>query len=612
MRRALLIFAGIILAAAVWLIAASLLFLKLRGLWGHPSIDVMDYPWQWWRYFSYRPRSRSTNFWLWLSALIAAAGVLLPTITLARRWLKGAGDLRGMTKRHMKDDMLRRGTSMNHGQADWMPQDEIASMFPSEPHPEIGGVVVGERVRMDQTPVAKIAYDPRNRDTWGLGGTAPLMIDHCTRGSTHSLIFGGSGLGNKTVTLATALLVWRSAAVVFDPACELADMLEYGITQGGRRVVRLTVGGAGINVLAGLDRDDPEVATKIVSLVSNIIGPMPGEGGDGSSARFKSWGRDIVTCLLAHIIASSDLAPEDRSLSILRYALMDGGMEGLRARLQDIIDSSESEYARGIAGSFMGWPDETFGGAYANAVGDTEWLGHSFLADLVGGEGFSPAELMQGNVVVFVQIRRDILAERPAVGRVVMGALLSEVFAAEGRFQKRIGFFMDEAALLGPMPILKIVRDLGRKYKITMQLIYQSEQQLVEIWGQGWEAWFDGVAWCSYGTVQSPATAERLAKRLGQYGVEAISVGQNTGTSSRALELMGTNSKGANTNLHEVSRPLMYAHELMQDVRTDERITIVPGRKPMRHGAAIGFRRPEIAPLLSETSFSAPWEPEHQ
>jgi hypothetical protein len=38
-------------------------------------------------------------------------------------------------------------------------------------------------------------------------------------------------------------------------------------------------------------------------------------------------------------------------------------------------------------------------------------------------------------------------------------------------------------------------------------------------------------------------------------------------------------------------------------MRDDERITLVRNRQPLRHGAAIAFRRPEMAPLLGETSY---------
>jgi type IV secretory pathway TraG/TraD family ATPase VirD4 len=62
-------------------------------------------------------------------------------------------------------------------------------------------------------------------------------------------------------------------------------------------------------------------------------------------------------------------------------------------------------------------------------------------------------------------------------------------------------------------------------------------------------------------------------------------------------------SRGSNISEHEISRDLAKPHELLADMRDDERITLVRNRPPMRHGAAIGFRRPEIAPLLGETGY---------
>jgi hypothetical protein len=38
-------------------------------------------------------------------------------------------------------------------------------------------------------------------------------------------------------------------------------------------------------------------------------------------------------------------------------------------------------------------------------------------------------------------------------------------------------------------------------------------------------------------------------------------------------------------------------------MRDDERITLVRNKPPMRHGAAIAFRRREMAHLLGETSY---------
>ena len=36
-------------------------------------------------------------------------------------------------------------------------------------------------------------------------------------------------------------------------------------------------------------------------------------------------------------------------------------------------------------------------------------------------------------------------------------------------------------------------------------------------------------------------------------------------------------------------------------MRDDEKLTLARNRRPIRHGAAIGFRRPEIRPLLGSS-----------
>jgi hypothetical protein len=58
--------------------------------------------------------------------------------------------------------------------------------------PPFGGLVVGEAYRVDEDKVAAVAFDPANRATWGKGGKAPLLIDPCASGPTHSLIFAGA------------------------------------------------------------------------------------------------------------------------------------------------------------------------------------------------------------------------------------------------------------------------------------------------------------------------------------------------------------------------------------------------------------------------------------
>jgi len=196
------------------------------------------------------------------------------------------------------------------------------------------------------------------------------------------------------------------------------------------------------------------------------------------------------------------------------------------------------------------------------------------------------------------------LQSTPAIGRVVIGALLNAAYEADGRVTGRILYLLDEAARLGPMRILETARDAGRKYGITLQLLYQSVGQLERQWGrEGKREWYDGVSHRSYAAVQDLETAKELEETFGSYAVMATSEGSNTGSSGKSFET-GSRSRGANTSYHEISRPLIRREELMSDCRTDEAFVIIRGARPLRCGRAIYFRRPDLAARVAANRFN--------
>jgi type IV secretion system protein VirD4 len=250
--------------------------------------------------------------------------------------------------------------------------------------------------------------------------------------------------------------------------------------------------------------------------------------------------------------------------------------------------------------------DETFSGALGNATEDTEWIASAAYGNLVSGHpqhgpAYRMDELAEGHLVVFCQVPQEALEHTPAVARVLVGCHLDAVFAAKGKVNGRVFFPIDEAALIGRDPALKIARDLGRKSKITLQLYYQSEGQIDEVWTPaGKRAWFDSLSWRTYAGVQNLESARQLSAIMGTFAARAVSRGE--GKTRKTFNVIST-SQGENTSEHEISRELAKPHELLTGMRDDERITLVRNQPPMRHGAAIAFRRSEMAPLLGETSY---------
>ena len=495
----------------------------------------------------------------------------------------------------------------NHGHAAWMTTKDALRIFPG-PAAGYGGVVVGEAYRVDEDRTAAVPFAPRDRRSWGKGGKAGLLIDPCTDGPTHSLVFAGAG-GFKTTSAVTTILHWTGSSVVLDPSCEVGLMVRDALTSQGKDIHFLDPARPkdaetwGFNVLDWIDTTNELAEMHIHTVVSWIFGETSGRETE-EQFFFRQWGKDLVACLLAHLLWDDD-ATAPKTLATLRAGVATPEKQ-MRTLLRSISTTSKSMMARHLAGSLADIVDETFSGIYANANQGTAWLSVPAFADLVSGDAFHTRDLVTGATTVFVQIPLPALMTTPGLGRVIIGALLNAAYEAHGELTGRVLFLLDEVARLGRMKVIETARDVGRKYGITLQLLYQSVGQLEEQWGRdGKRAWYDGVSWRGYAAVQDLDTARELSSVCGDRGVLAYSEGQNSGSQRRMGFTHGSRSKGRNLNVHEIRRPLIKPDELIQDTRTDELFVIARGCKPLRCGRAIYFRRPEMLAQVKTSRFSS-------
>ena len=540
--------------------------------------------------------------WPWLALVtctgFTAAAFLGGDITIAGPNLRrpAGGGLRA----------VKAGVTDNHGHAAWMSIKEAMRLFPGGTS-AYGGVVVGEAYRVCEDRVAGVAFSPRDERSWGKGGKAALLIDPCLDGPTHSLLFAGAG-GFKTTSAVTTILHWTGSSVVLDPSCEVGPMVGEALLAQGKDIQFLDPARPkeantwGFNVLDWIDTGS-ELAEMHVHTVVSWIFAEPAARESPEQAFFYRWGKDLVACLLAHLLWDNK-ATAPKTLATLRTAVATPERR-MRTLLRAISETSNSVMARQIAGSLSDVVDETFSGIYANASQGTAWLSVPAFADLVSGDAFRTADLLTGRTTVFVQIPLPALITTPGLGRVIIGSLLNAVYQANGELKGRVLFLLDEVARLGRMKVLEAARDVGRKYGITLQLLYQSTGQLEEQWGrEGRRAWYDGVSWRGYAAVQDLDTARELSAVCGERGVLAYSEGQNSGSQRRIGFSHGSRSKGRNLNVHEIRRPLIKPDELIQDTRADELFVIARGSRPIRCGRAIYFRRPEIRARVKASRFS--------
>ncbi len=476
-----------------------------------------------------------------------------------------------------------------HGEADWMKLPEAAKLFP-----DAGGIVIGERYRVDRDSVAAMPFRAGEPQSWGTGGRAPLVSFDGSFGSSHGIVFAGSG-GFKTtsVTIPTALK-WGGGLVVLDPSSEVAPMVAEHRRKAGRKVIVLdpSASGVGFNAMDWIGRHGNTREEVIVAVATWIMT----DNARTASARddfFRASAMQLLTALIADVCLSGHTDAKDQTLRRVRANLSEPEPK-LRERLTRIYEQSQSDFVKENVSVFVNMTPETFSGVYANAVKETHWLSYPNYAGLVSGETFSTDDLADGETDIFIALDLKVLEAHPGLARVVIGALLNAIYNRNGNVKGRTLFLLDEVARLGYLRILETARDAGRKYGITLTMIFQSIGQMREAYGgrDATSKWFESASWISFSAINDPDTADYISKRCGDTTVEVDQTNRSSG--------MKGSSRSRSKQLSR--RPLILPHEVLR-MRADEQIVFTSGNPPLRCGRAIWFRREDMKACVGENRF---------
>lgn len=482
-----------------------------------------------------------------------------------------------------------RGKRAIHGESDWMAMPEATRLFP-----DAGGIVIGERYRVDRDSVSAMSFRADAKDTWGAGGKSPLLCFDGSFGSSHGVVFAGSG-GFKTtsVTVPTALK-WGGGLVVLDPSSEVAPMVIEHRKKAGRNVIVLGPADAtiGFNALDWIGRFGSTKEEDIVAAATWVMTDNPRQ----ASARddfFRASALQLLTALIADVCLSGHTEETDQTLRQVRANLSEPEPK-LRERLTNIHNQSDSAFVKENVAPFISMTPETFSGVYANAVKETHWLSYPNYAALVSGSSFTTDDLAAGNTDIFIALDLKVLETHPGLARVIIGALMNAIYKRNGEVKDRTLFLLDEVARLGYLRILETARDAGRKYGISLTLIFQSIGQMREAYGgrDATSKWFESASWISFAAINDPETADYISKRCGETTVEA----DQTSRSSQMSGSSRTRSKQL------ASRPLILPHEVLH-MRGDEQIVFTAGNPPLRCGRAIWFRREDMRACVGENRF---------
>jgi type IV secretion system protein VirD4 len=480
-------------------------------------------------------------------------------------------------------DPVKRAKRGTFGDADWLTMSAAAKLFPPD-----GEIIVGERYRVDKETIRDVPFDPADRETWGSGGTAPLLTYKQDFDSTHMLFFAGSGGFKTTSNVVPTALRYTGPLICLDPSTEVAPIVVEHRTQIlGRECMVLDPSNpvTGFNVLDWIETSRHK--EEDIVAVAHMLLSESARFESSTGSYFQNQAHNLLTGLLAHVVLSPEFAGR-RNLRSLRLIVSEPEPSVL-AMLRDIQETSESAFIRETLGVFTNMTEQTFSGVYSTASKDTQWLSLDDYAALVCGRSFKSSDIVSGKRDVFLNIPAAILRSYPGIGRVIIGSLINAMTQADGAFKRRALFMLDEVDLLGYMRVLEEARDRGRKYGISLMLMYQSVGQLERHFGKdGATSWIDGCAFASYAAIKALDTARNVSAQCGEMTVEVQGKSRNVGWSS------SNSGSRRSESLNLQRRPLIMPHEITQQMRKDEQIIIVQGHDPIRCGRAIYFRRKDM------------------
>lgn len=588
--------AGLALLAGLVVVAASLIFARLQGIVGIPMPLSL---WCWLPYWMQDGDNPAARTNLLISGGVPAAFTVLLVLIVLVGAFRAPRRLRP-ARPGQRPPAPERAASNAHGNAEWLTIKAARHLFPG-PDPEYGGVVVGEAYRVDQDKVAGVGFDPQDKATWGSGGKSPLLIDPCRSGSTHGLVFAGSG-GYKTTAIAVPTLAyWTSSVVVLDPSCQLGPMTAAMREAMKHKVVQVGPCLDGFNPVEWINIKDPLAETHVQTVVDWITGDQNSAvvTSDDANSMFRVRGKEMMTAILADLLWSDEPA-EKKTIRTFRERICTPEKK-MKGFLATIHAESKSPLAAQLAGALMDVFHETFSGIYSEAMKSTQWMSIAAYADMLSGDSFRTRDLCGGKLSVFVQIPMASLRTTPALARVVVGALMNAVYQAEGKVSGRVLFLLDEVNFLGRLKVLEDARDAGRKYGITLVPMWQSLGQLADTWGaNGKASWFNSASWRLFSSLEDDATCSEVSKMCGTYTIlkrtEGMSSGSNSGSKS------GSSSKGRNEGMSEGSRELIRPEEIRL-MREDDQILFRRGSRPLRSGRAVYFRRADLVARVEADRF---------
>ena len=213
------------------------------------------------------------------------------------------------------------------------------------------------------------------------------------------------------------------------------------------------------------------------------------------------------------------------------------------------------------------------------------WADSIAIADSISQSSFNPADLLKGNMTIFLILKTEHHRTHSALVRLWISSMLRVCIKGGLQNRTNVQFLCDEAFSLGRLEQLSDVLGIGRGYGLRMQLYYQDLGQIRKCWPDGADQTLLANTTQVFFGVNDPITADYISTRIGEKTIVVASGGTGGGeTYQTSSQGQGGSSHSTSTNVSDnwsqIGRKLLKPEEVMA-LHPRTAITFAPGVRPI-------------------------------
>ncbi len=226
---------------------------------------------------------------------------------------------------------------------------------------------------------------------------------------------------------------------------------------------------------------------------------------------------ETKTCDLPQVRRLLNLPPDEFQ------ELLEGKYDDEGELMRPGMLQSANVFVRSAAGRILNKEKKEFSGILSTAHRNTHWLEAPSIQRSLNSSDFSYSELEDGETDIYIILPAKRVHRFSRFLRLHTSIALNAVMGFESKPVLPVYFLIEEAAILGRLPILATAFGLMAGYGLQIHLILQDLNQLVFLYDNQWQTFIANSGVLQFFGTFDPMTRSYISQLCGTTTVESLS-----------------------------------------------------------------------------------------